>query len=145
VGEGKSIRASLFVWIWTMKQNVEKIGVCYTSHGTFKLAARGNDKARKRCDMKEDLLISSQPGIGYCLQARAYAMRCAMRCEEKFQKNKRRKSRWRYCECRQTRMDQWTKRGEKEAGPVPVNRRQIAGTGTFWDGKRWRILKKKRR
>ena len=28
----------------------EKIGVCYTSHGT--LAVRGNDKARKRGNMK---------------------------------------------------------------------------------------------
>lgn len=35
--------------------------------------------------------------------------------------------------------------GEKEAGPVPVNRRQVTGTGTYsGDGKGWRMLKKKR-
>jgi hypothetical protein len=71
-----------------------------------------------------------------------------MRSEEKFEKRKKkdgRKFRWRYSiECRQRRTDQWTnRRGEKEAGPVPGNRRQIAGTGTFpGDGKRWKIPKK---
>lgn len=47
-------------------------------------------------------------------------------------------------ECRQSKTDQWTnKRGEKEAGPVPGNRRQLTGTGTFpGDGKRWKIPKK---
>jgi hypothetical protein len=34
-------------------------------------------------------------------------------------------------------------RGKKEAGPVPLNRRQVAGTGTYsGDGKRGRIPKK---
>jgi hypothetical protein len=68
--------------------------------------------------------------LNYCLYA--------MRYEEKFQRVDG------GIECRQTRTDQWTKRGgKKEAGPVPVSGRQIAGTGTFsvsGDGKR----KKKR-
>ena|SRR5882757_3043244 len=67
VARGKAKVNPLFEFLWTMKQNVKKIGVCYTSHGT--LAVCGNDKARKRVRHEEDLLVSSQPAVGYCLQA----------------------------------------------------------------------------
>jgi hypothetical protein len=68
VGEGKSrsqfeffVRQNL---IWAMKRNAKKVSVCYTSHGTQ--AMRGNDKVRKRRDMKVGISISPPLG-GYLL------------------------------------------------------------------------------
>src|SRR5229473_5570149 len=52
--------SSLFDWIWAMKRNAKKVGVCYPSHGT--LAMGGNDKVRKRRDMKVGISIS--PPLG---------------------------------------------------------------------------------
>jgi len=88
-----SIRLSLLIWIWT-----KKIGVCYTSHGTLHGSARkrqGSEAVRH----EEDLLISSQPGVGYCTQASlitvlpvSYATICGVK--RNFKKKNERKFRW---------------------------------------------------